>query len=719
MSTDGGTSADAVEDRAAQLDATQDVAANDGPHDVVDGDAADAGPGAALHRLVMGWRYACAITPQGGVKCWGENAGGQLGDGTFLPHAAPADVVGVSSGVVSLAASDGTTCALMSSGDLKCWGELPFGDGYALQLSATPVAIVGVHGARAVAAAPHAGACYVDANGEVFCFGSFYGQSVLTTPTKIAGLPPARDIAGVGSRACILSDAREVWCWGYAGPSTFGDGVTETTAVPRRVPGLANVRQLSVSFGSLCAVVDDGAPRCIGLFSPNSDGGATYNTTAVAAQGVTGPITTMGTGPSMACAREATGSVKCWGMDKGARGDGVFAREWLRVDSSTVQNLGAGIDELAVGESAACARDGDDIWCWGPGPVGHDVTPERVPVQTVTGLTDQVDLIAGHGFVCATSKTGALACWGWNQQAGLGDGTNRSRSTPTPIAIDGGVGTATAGPNHVCVTNAVSTGVSCWGANAYGEVRSDRAEQAILSPLELGLSGVTQFALGRTSSCGYQGMQATCWGLQSRSLLLQPTLPHAYDTPTRRASLDRYTSLRMVEDAACGIVGDKTVECWGDTPLGVNDSVPRPVTGATGATALSLGLAHACILTDTGTVKCWGDDGFGQLGNGPASTAPVSVATLVPGLADVVGLDGRGYGACAVRANGDVYCWGDGRDAPTLQAGFNASPKIVVGGPGVCAISKTGTVQCAGSDYYGAVGNGSPWLLPHPVPWLP
>ncbi|DAC59826.1 MAG TPA: cell wall anchor protein, partial [Candidatus Poseidoniales archaeon] len=41
-------------------------------------------------------------------------------------------------------------------------------------------------------------------------------------------------------------------------------------------------------------------------------------------------------------------------------------------------------------------------------------------------------------------------------------------------------------------------------------------------------------------------------------------------------------------------------------------------------TAVSGGEYHTCAVLDDGTVKCWGFDGYGQLGNGAASSSEVT-----------------------------------------------------------------------------------------------
>src|SRR4029079_1646786 len=78
------------------------------------------GLSSGVRAITAGGSHNCALTSTGGVRCWGNNADGELGDGTALNRSAPVDVIGLSSGVRAIAAGTGHSCALTNAGGVKC-----------------------------------------------------------------------------------------------------------------------------------------------------------------------------------------------------------------------------------------------------------------------------------------------------------------------------------------------------------------------------------------------------------------------------------------------------------------------------------------------------------------------------------------------------------------------------------------------------------------------
>lgn len=237
-----------------------------------------AGLGSGVASIDGGNHHACAVTTAGGLKCWGRNTSGQLGDGTTGYSPIPVDVSGLSAGVASVTASPlYHTCALTTSGGVKCWGRNSFGqlgDGTTTQRT-TPVDVVGLASGVTAVTSGREYSCALTSTGGVKCWGSGFG----TTPADLVGLSSSVDaISASAFHLCAVTTGGGIKCRGQNAFGQLGDGTTTTSLIPVDVVGFAS-GGTAVGSGYLhtCAVTASGGVKCWGS---NHDGQLGNGTTS-------------------------------------------------------------------------------------------------------------------------------------------------------------------------------------------------------------------------------------------------------------------------------------------------------------------------------------------------------------------------------------------------------------------------------------------------------
>jgi alpha-tubulin suppressor-like RCC1 family protein len=97
--------------------------------------------------IAAGIIHTCALLSNGDVKCWGNNASGEVGDGTISTRTAPGPRVPLAAPAVAVACGASHTCALLATGAVQCWGDNmlgQLGNGGVPTESPTPVTVVGI-----------------------------------------------------------------------------------------------------------------------------------------------------------------------------------------------------------------------------------------------------------------------------------------------------------------------------------------------------------------------------------------------------------------------------------------------------------------------------------------------------------------------------------------------------------------------------------------------
>ncbi len=210
------------------------------------------GLGGGVTAVAAGSEHSCALTSAGGMKCWGNNRSGAVGDGTTTDRWTPVDVSGLSSGVTAIAAGGVRSCALTSAGGIKCWGGYPDPAG----VRSTPVDVSGVSGGVTAITV----GCALTSGGRVQCWGS--DLAAVDVPGLSSGVTA---IAGGLLHGCALTSAGGVKCWGSNDRGQLGDGTTVDRSTPVDVVGLSSgVASISVGVLHTCAVTRTAAVKCWG-----------------------------------------------------------------------------------------------------------------------------------------------------------------------------------------------------------------------------------------------------------------------------------------------------------------------------------------------------------------------------------------------------------------------------------------------------------------------
>ena len=313
-------------------------------------------------------------------------------------------------------------------------------------------------------------------DGSVYCWGSSsFGVRGGGSQTQAVTLPPTKHLASAKYTTCAAAMDGSVRCWGMNDGGQLGNGTTGgESAAPVIVSGMSGATQVCTGRTHACARRATGTVRCWGANSEGQlgDGTITPQNTAVNdVLGVTGAVD-MALTSSHVCVRDAAGAAKCWGSNTyGQLGDGTTtdAPTPIAAPVTGVSWIGtasfSGLDGSMGGQS--CAIVGGEVKCWGDnafGQLGDGTTTDSTVPVTVAGISDAVQVVMGRWHVCARHATGRVSCWGRNLDGEVGNNTQTVRSSPFDVGLTG-VLEIGAGGYHTCAINATKE-LYCWGLNS-------------------------------------------------------------------------------------------------------------------------------------------------------------------------------------------------------------------------------------------------------------
>ncbi len=364
----------------------------------------DLGAGRTATAVSTGYNHTCALLDDGTVRCWGTSESGQLGygntytigDGETPGSAGPVDL-GAGRTAVAITTGQGTSCALLDDGTVRCWGFA--GD------AASPWGTLG--------------------------YGNFEDIGDDETPGSVGPVDlgagrTAVAIDGGYIHTCALLDDGTVRCWGegaagklgYGNTDTIGDDETPGSVGPVDLGAGRTAVAIAVGGGHSCAVLDDGSVRCWGNARGGKLGyGNVENIGDDETPGSVGPVdlgagrtaVAITAGDDHTCALLDDASVRCWGESwRGRLGYGIPVDIGDNEVPSSIGPvyLGSGRSATAIsagGFHTCAALDDASVRCWGSnsygelglpntGDIGDNETPGSVGPVAVGGQVSLVSL---------------------------------------------------------------------------------------------------------------------------------------------------------------------------------------------------------------------------------------------------------------------------------------------------------------------------------------
>lgn len=342
----------------------------------------------SVKSISAGYGYTCAVISNGHIKCWGQNNLGALGNGDSSHHssAAPALVKGIDS-AIDVSAGHAHTCAVLLNGAVKCWGLNNWGQlgNGNTKSSDVPVSVKEISNAKAVAVGTFH-TCALLTDGLVKCWGAtnvrgrINGNKHYSSIPQTVKLPKnASSITDSPNHACALLSDGTIYCWGNNAGGQLGNGTNIDSIEPVKVKGIENAISITAGKNITCALLSDS-------------------------------------------------SVKCWGLLSGAA---KIDRNSNNNSKAHVPNVIEGLDHIVdvssgTGGGSCAVNERGYVACWG---LLNGLLFSGTP-RVYKSIRDAIQVSVGGLQNCALLKNGHVQCWGFNGSGQMGIGTTSITSSP-------------------------------------------------------------------------------------------------------------------------------------------------------------------------------------------------------------------------------------------------------------------------------------------------
>lgn len=193
------------------------------------------------YKVGAGLSHSCH-TRVGFAYCWGNGSGGQLGNGTTAQQTTPQQVTGLTDADEIYGGYGNSTCTLTTAKGVKCWGrnlEGELGQGTTSTYSLTPLQVPGLTNGVSSLSLGQYHACALLTSGELRCWGS-NGNNQLTsgkanpttTPTTVSGFSGTPGKVSAGYHSTCVSTSTGMQCWGDNAYGQLGNGTTTSSGTP-------------------------------------------------------------------------------------------------------------------------------------------------------------------------------------------------------------------------------------------------------------------------------------------------------------------------------------------------------------------------------------------------------------------------------------------------------------------------------------------------------